>query len=387
MYRKIIQSAIQFIRTEPVLAVSCVLALVSMTQVPPDSGYADYINVRVIAILAGLMIVMTGLRNHGFFTLCAGRLLSKTRGAVSSAFVLVFLCFFFSMLITNDVALITFVPLTIELLGIMNRRDLCVRVVALQTIASNLGSMLTPVGNPQNLYLYELMGISFRQFVGFMAVPAALSAALLIAAVLLSVAACNGRHHMDDIEGSTFCGGRTADDDKPAKITALYIALFAVNVSAVLNLVPYYIAFAVTAVICGIADRKSLKIDYSLLATFAAFFIFIGNVGRIDFVADTLRQYVEGRELEAGIVISQFISNVPAAILLSGFTGNFRSLLYGVSAGGLGTLIASMANLISYKYIVRDSPSEAGSYIRVFTLQCMFFLVPLYIVMKVISGL
>lgn len=289
------------------------------------------------------------------------------------------------MVITNDVALITFVPLTIELLTLMNRRDLCIRVVALQTVAANLGSMATPIGNPQNLYLYDLMHVSFASFVKLMLIPTACSALMLILMISIST----GGHKAPTAAAPVAPAQPKSNPPRKlsGKLLALYAFLFALNIMTVLDIVPYYVSIAVTIAAVYVADRQALKIDYALLATFVAFFIFIGNMGRIEFIADFLRQVVSGRELETGIILSQGISNVPAAILLSGFTNNYAMLLYGVSAGGLGTLIASMANLISYKYVAREGDGMSRRYIIEFTLLCLIFLVPLYMVMKIIPQL
>ena len=365
-----------FVRRETVLTAAVLLAAVSMAFVPPDAQYVSYINYRVLAILAGFMVAMSGLERLGVFTEIARSLLAVARGARSTAAVLILLCFFLSMAITNDVALITFVPLTLETLQLMRRPDLAVRIVALQTAAANLGSMATPIGNPQNIYLFDRMGVSFPAFLRIMLLPAGVSLALLLLAVWLLI-----RENAPAPErGSP--ARRGAARKIPAWKLSVFLAVFALNVATVLDLVPYWLALPITAAAALAADRRALKIDLSLLATFAAFFIFIGNVQRIGAVAAFLRETVGGRELISGILLSQVISNVPASILLSGFTDRLRALLYGVSLGGLGTLISSMANLISYKYIVNAEGQSARRYLLFFSLLSVALLVPLFLVVR-----
>ncbi len=363
-----------FVRRETVLTAAVLLAAVSMAFVPPDAQYVSYINYRVLAILAGFMVAMSGLERLGVFTEIARSLLAVARGARSTAAVLILLCFFLSMAITNDVALITFVPLTLETLQLMRRPDLAVRIVALQTAAVNLGSMATPIGNPQNIYLFDRMGVSFPAFLRIMLLPAGVSLALLLLAVWLLI-----RENAPAPErGSPARRGTVRKI--PAWKLSVFLAAFALNVATVLDLVPYWLALPITIAAALAADRRALKIDLSLLATFAAFFIFIGNVQRIGAVAAFLRETVGGRELISGILLSQVISNVPATILLSGFTERLRALLYGVSLGGLGTLISSMANLISYKYIVNAEGQSARRYVLFFSLLSVALLVPLCLV-------
>lgn len=365
-----------FVRREAVLTAAVLLAAVSMAFVPPDAQYVSYINYRVLAILAGFMVAMAGLERLGVFTEIARSLLAVARGARSTAAVLILLCFFLSMAITNDVALITFVPLTLETLQLMRRPDLAVRVVALQTAAVNLGSMATPIGNPQNIYLFDRMGVSFPAFLRIMLLPAGVSLALLLLAVWLLI-----RENAPEPERGSPARRGTARKIPAGKL-AVFLAVFALNVATVLDLVPYWLALPITAAAALAADRRALKIDLSLLATFAAFFIFIGNVQRIGAVAAFLRETVGGRELVSGILLSQVISNVPASILLSGFTDRLRVLLYGVSLGGLGTLISSMANLISYKYIVNAEGQSARRYLLFFSLLSVALLVPLFLVVR-----
>ena len=418
----------QFIKKEPVLCCAVLLAILSAFWVHPDSEYIGYIDFHTLAILFCLMCVMAGLQKLGLFRWIAQRLLNRMHKTSQVVLLLVMLCFFFSMLITNDVALITFVPFTFTvgaLLGPETYRRMAFPVVVLQTIAANLGSMLTPVGNPQNLYLYGISGMGTGEFMGVM-----LPYSLLSLALLAGCCAVLGRNLAGNNEGgrngkgnnvvsgsgkddSDKVSGRGKDGDNKGvtgssngsgsnmpteedsvgfaetagqKVSvAVYLILFVLCLLTVARLVPLWVSFAaVVAGVCIIDWKVLARVDYCLLLTFVGFFIFIGNMGRIPAFAGLLQKLVAGNEVWVSILASQCISNVPAALLLSGFTDNVRGLLVGVNLGGLGTLIASMASLISYKYIAveaekKDLPGGKGRYFKYFTLANLCFLAALVI--------
>ncbi len=358
------EAVIQFIKRETVLTISGILALMSVFFVPVTGDYLGYIDFRVLALLFCLMGVMAGLQKIGAFSRLGCGMLKKTRSTGQLSFVLVFLCFFSSMFITNDVALITFVPFTILVLEMAGETSMMVRTIVLQTIAANLGSMLTPVGNPQNLYLYSLSGMGAAEFVKLMLPLSAISFFLLLAFVMVGKGRPVAAGQLD-MEFEPFQKGKFAG----------YMLLFVLALLVVVHIVPYQAAFAATVAGLFLLDRRIFrKIDYSLLLTFVFFFIFIGNMGRIDVVSQGLERILEGNELLTSIAASQVISNVPASILLSGFTDNIESLIIGTNLGGLGTLIASLASLISYKYYVRSAGSSKGRYLTAFTGYNVFFL-------------
>ena len=365
------EKIIGFFKGETVLCAAILLAVVSMFLVPPDAAYIGYVDVRTLAILFCLMGVMAGLQKTGVFRWIAQALLGRVKKAWQLVLMLVLLCFFSSMLVTNDVALITFVPFTFTVLtmaGPEARDRLIVPAVVLQTIAANLGSMLTPIGNPQNLYLYGKAELSLGAFVLLM-LPYS-----LVSLFILVVWGCvQARAYRAPIEVS-FSEKVGLSEKKVPLIT--YSLLFLFNLLTVARVIPYGLALAVTAIGLLLTDRRIfLSIDYSLLLTFVGFFIFIGNVGRLPAFYRLLQRIVAGHEVLAGVAASQVISNVPAALLLSGFTGDLASLIVGVNLGGLGTLIASMASLISYKLIVREKGEGKGAYFRYFTLANICFLV------------
>ena len=240
-------------------------------------------------------------------------------------------------------------------------------VVTLMTIAANLGSMLTPIGNPQNLYLYTASGRSFLSFVGLM-LPYTLFAAALLATVILC--AC---------PNPKISVALTEKQKRlPAKPLVLYSVLFFLCLLTVVKLIPATVLFPVVVAVLLIFNRKLLlKVDYSLLLTFAAFFVFVGNMGRVPALHAFILQVVTGHEQTVAIAVSQIISNVPAALLLSGFTENTDALIIGTNLGGLGTLIASMASLISYKQIALQYGAQKKRYLLLFTLWNVLFLAAL----------
>lgn len=356
--------------SDPVLLSAMAAAAVSAFFVPPSPKYLTYLDLRVLCLLLSLMLVVAGLQRAGAFDVIVDRLLRFAHNTRSLSAVLVGVCFFSGMLITNDVALITFVPLTVMLLTRARKTDLLIPIIALQTIGANLGSMLTPLGSPQNLYIYALSGMTVWQFIKTMALPSAISLVLLAAAVFLIKS-----RTIETPEKTRTIGVRK-------KHIITWAALFAVCLLAVVYIVPYGAALAVVAAAALLVDRPVLRrVDYGLLLTFVFLFIFIGNIKSLPAVSQALSSIVDGRELPVSIVLSQFISNVPAAMLLSGFTSDYPMLLTGVNLGGLGTLIASMASVISYKQYAAVSGARPGRYIAVFTALCLAFLAVLWPVM------
>ena len=381
------EKMIHFIKQETVLVVAVLLAALSALFVIPSKEYLSYIDWRVLGILLSLMIIMSGLKKTGLFDTIGSRLLEKTKNTRQLALMLVFLCFFLSMLITNDVALFTFVPFAMIILKKCRQEKMLIPVLVLQTIAANLGSMLTPIGNPQNLYLYNLSGMGMGEFISTMLPYTLVSGALLFAAVFI----CCKKEPITEVLPEP---ERGQDERQPVSETekirnavknVVYLTLFVLSLFVVVRVISFEIVLLLVLLIAFYMDRKVLKqVDYYLLLTFVAFFIFTGNMGNITIIRDTLQQLVTGRELGIGIIASQAISNVPAALLLSGFTTNYRSLLIGVNIGGLGTLIASMASLISYKLFAKEYNDRKGSYFSWFTVANVIFLIILVLLTKLL---
>jgi len=355
----------QFVEKETVLVVAFFLALLSCVAVRPAlSAMAGYIDFRVLGILLSLMLVVAGLQKVGVFDYIGVKLLVHVSDTRSLVMVLVLLCFFLSMAFTNDVALLTFVPFAIFVLEKSGHPELLVSAVVLQTIAANLGSMLTPVGNPQNLYIYQYYGLTLTDFVETVLPYVALSLTMLVVLVLLSKKE-EVRLSETDFAAVHVGWGRAG----------IYAMLFIVAIMAVLDFFHWTAVLMFIAGAIFIVDRDIFpKVDYCLLLTFIFFFVFIGNMGSIPFVRDLLGSLISGNEVMVSVVASQAISNVPAALLLSEFTENGRDLLIGVNLGGLGTLIASMASLISYKLYAHRYNESKGRYFIWFTVMNLAFL-------------
>ncbi len=351
-----------FIKNEIVLIVSLILAAVSAFFVTPNKEYIDYIDYRTLGLLFCLMSVMAGLNRLNFFKFIAEKMMSKVKSLTGLSLILGLLCFFTSMFITNDVALITFVPFTITALKLSGRLNKLIWIVTVETVAANLGSMLTPIGNPQNLYLFSAFSMTFKDFI-FNILPYALLSLVLV--VIFCLLTGGGEISIQNNENNY----------KFSKLhIAVYLILFLLSLLTVFHIIPYTVTLIITVAAIIIFDRKViLKVDYSLLFTFIFLFIFIGNLGKIESISDFLKNIVSGNEVAAGIISSQIFSNVPAAILLSSFTENAKALLIGVNLGGLGTLIASMASLISFKFVLKEKVS-IGKYILIFSIVNIVFL-------------
>ena len=366
-----------FIKKETVLTVAIVLAVISAVVVVPDAEYVGYIDFRTLSILFCLMAVMAGLQELGVFRKVAGMLLRRTHNTVQLVEVLVLLCFFFSMVITNDVSLITFVPFTFIVLRLSGEdavKKLAVPVIVLQTIAANLGSMLTPIGNPQNLYLYGKAQMSAEEFIMLM-LPYSLVSLLL----LVVCAAVTAKRSRIMVQGTITVPLEDRMESKTTErknyLLPMYVLLFLLCLLTVAHVVPYPVTLVIVAAAVLIFDRITItKVDYSLLLTFVGFFIFIGNMGRMPAFREFLQGIIGGREVMTSVIASQVISNVPAALLLSGFTEDVKALIVGTNLGGLGTLIASMASLISYKQVAGQIPAEKKRYFGWFTAANVAFL-------------
>ncbi|WP_034445068.1 SLC13 family permease [Butyrivibrio sp. AE2032] len=356
-------------KPDTVLTIAWVLAIISAFFVHPGKEYLGYIDFRSLGILWGLMVIIQGLKENAVFEKIAGVLLSKVKNGWQLSAVLIFMCFIGSMLITNDVALITFVPFALMILHDCNREDMMIPTVVLQTVAANLGSMLTPIGNPQNLYLYGLTGMGLGKFI-LTLLPYSLVSALLLVAALFLLTPDRQKSlstSKDSVITSNFGSKRQI---------IIYGVLFVIALLSVVRILPWYVFAIIVLVIVGGMDFKILfRADYILLLTFIGFFIFTGNMGNIGAISSFLQRVLSGREFAISIALSQVISNVPATLMLSGFTTNYKDLLLGVNVGGLGTLIASMASLISYKAYSKEYRENSGKYLLVFTAVNVVFLI------------
>lgn len=420
-YPFIMQRIFAFIRREAVFCIAALCALVSAFFVPPTAAYLSYIDWDTLFILFSLMAVIAALRDCGVFDRMAYVLCGHIHQLRLLCAVLVLLCFGTSMLITNDVALLTFVPFTLALLGAAASGRVVLRTVVLETVAANMGSMLTPLGNPQNLFLFSKMGIGIGRFMLIILPYSAVSLGLLclslrlIPRIHLSVsgvpaapaepaprtAATNGSVAPDGSAAadprvtsaagviSGGAGQRPPHGMQPRMVglpqsvqLTLYAVLFVLCLLCVLRLVPKWIAAVAVSGSLLCSNRKVLKsVDYMLLLTFAAFFVFTGNMAALPSVRAFLENAVSGHEFTVSLLCSQVISNVPATLLLYPFAQDVSPLLVGVNVGGLGSLVASLASLISFKLYAgarkRLSLPSAGRYLAAFTLANVLFLVVL----------
>ena len=341
----------QILRNDTVLCLAVLLAVFSSVFAAPKLSYIDF---DVLCVLLSLMLVVAGLKSISFLDWAAVELLNSCHSSRQVALALVGITYISSMFVTNDVALLTFVPLAL-VIGKALTMDM-ERIIILQTLAANLGSMLTPPGNPQNLFLFAHYHYTAGSFFSVMLLPCALSL------VYLGVLLWRGRSHELTLALAAL--------PKPARAgTLLLLALLALNIAAVLHVLDKKMALAVTIAAVFAFDRSLFKkVDYSLLVTFIGFFIFIGNISHSSLTLQ-LQQSLLGTATGtyfAALIASQFISNVPAAMLLAGLTQEADALLLGVNIGGLGTMIASMASVISYKLFMSEHPAQAGRYVRMF---------------------
>lgn len=376
-----------FFKKETVCCIAFLLAVVSMFFIPPSVNYFSYIDFRVLALLFSLMAVVRGFSSIGVFTRLGTLLLHKVHSLRMLSALFIFLCFFFSMLITNDVALITFVPFTILVLSMAEQKKFLIPVIVLETIAANLGSMLTPLGNPQNLYLYTISGLSIGAFIRTMLPYSFVSAVLLLIFILFlpkdTVFTANTVNSTNTANASNtsnvICETVNARKN-PRILFAAYLILFLLCLLTVLHILPYQIMFLLVLAGFLLLDYRVLKdVDYFLLLTFLCFFIFIGNMKQISLVHELISKLLVHHEVLMGIGASQIISNVPAAILLSGFTDDYSALLIGVNLGGLGTLIASLASLISFKFYTNSNGSDTRRFLGIFAFYNVIFLGGLFV--------
>ena len=351
-----LQQIKNFVEKETVLCIAAGCALLTMFIIPPDAEYLHNIDFRVLCLLLCLMAVVAGLKSIGTFQWLTYQLLRRIRSGSVLSITLVLLPFFCSMFVTNDVALIIFVPFTLMLLDQLGCRSSIVPVTVFQTVAANLGSMATPVGNPQNLYLYAFYNLDIQDF---FSVTLPLTAVSLVALTLAAIPLLPKKLPEQQLEPASVSGIREL---------LIYLCLFLLCLLTVFRILPYPITTAITVAVLALTDRKLLgEIDYMLLLTFVCFFTVSENLGRMDAVRGFLQQLLQWNTLLTAAATSQVISNVPAAVVLSGFTDQWQQLLAGVNIGGLGTPIASLASLITMKFYMAWPGAKIGKFLGYFT--------------------
>lgn len=362
-----------FARKNIVMLIALLLAIVTSCIVPPDKAYLGYFDFRTLACLLATLAIVCALKNAGVFYFLAQKTVMLFKTARASILALVYVTFLGSMLIANDMALLTFLPLGYLVLVHANREKYMRFTFVMQNIAANLGGMLTPFGNPQNLYLYSKFNIPTGTFMGIMAIPFAISVALITLCCVIFVKK----------EPLAYTGETVRPEPKR---TALYLVLFVLSIVMVFRVVPYYIGLPIILAVLLFADRRALKqVDYPLLLTFVFFFIFAGNMARIESVRAFFSALLVKNTLLVSVFSCQIISNVPSAILLSQFTDNYAPLLIGVNIGGVGTLVSSLASLITFREYCAHNPKESGKYLGVFSAFNFSFLLSLTGVMSLLG--
>lgn len=345
-----------FTRKNIVLIIALIAAAVTSIIVPPSSEYLSYIDFKTLTCLFCTLAVVCALKNIGFFTFLAHKIIAITGNIKLSVLSLVYITFIGSMLIANDMALLTFLPLGYYVLKDTKKEKYMAFTFIMQNIAANLGGMLTPFGNPQNLYLYSYFKIPTLEFTQIM-LPLFILATLLITALCL---VCIKSEKIKSIEFK--------NESLPRGKTVFYLVLFACAIISVFSIIPYTVGLIIITASLLFTDRYALcKVDYSLLLTFVCFFIFAGNMSRIDVVKDLFSFLLQKNTLIFSVISCQFISNVPTAVLLSHFTDNYPALLMGVNIGGAGTLIASLASLITFREFSSHHPEKITKYIGLFS--------------------
>lgn len=353
----------KFVRKNAVMFIALLAAVVTSFIVPIDKEYLGYFDYKTLTCLFCVLAVVCALKNINFFYILARKVVQLFKTARMSILVLVYITFIGSMLIANDMALLTFLPLGYFVLSTTGKEKYMAFTFIMQNISANLGGMLTPFGNPQNLFLYSKYEIPNLEFVKIMAPPFALSVILITICCIIFVKP----------------EPLSLTDEKinlPVKRTILYLILFALSIVIVFRGIPYWIGLIVIPVVLLIADRKALRmVDYGLLFTFVFFFIFAGNMARVELVRNLFSMLLNKSTLLFSVISCQCISNVPSAILLSQFTENYADLLVGVNIGGVGTLISSLASLITYREYVRHNPGKSSYYIGRFSIFNFSFLI------------
>jgi len=346
-----------FVKNNIILCIAWLIAVATVFIVPPDREYISYFDFKTLACLFCALAVVCALKGVHFFQILAKKIVCIFKNTRSATIALVYITFIGSMLIANDMALITFLPLGYFVLTQTNHKELMSFVFIMQNIAANLGGMLTPFGNPQNLYLYSYFDIPTLEFFKIMFLP------FLISITLITLCCMTVKKEPLKISE------REGDLKFNTKRTVVYLILFALSIAIVFNVVHFFIGLIIILVSLLYLDSDALReVDYGLLLTFCAFFIFSGNLARIDAVKNVLGMLVNKNTLLFSVLSCQVISNVPSAILLSHFTNNYPALLIGVNIGGTGTLIASLASLITLGQYSKYQPERVKNYILQFSL-------------------
>ena len=346
-----------------VLVIAAVLAIASCFIVKPDAQYIEYFDFKTLTCLFCTLAVICALKNIRFFTITAKKIVALTGNTRTLSLTLVYITFIGSMFLANDMALLTFLPLGYISLSATKKEKYMAPVFIIQNISANLGGMLTPFGNPQNLYIYTKFNIPTLEFMSIMVLPFIISIILFTVCCLF-------------IPKESLVINNEEDEKFDKKKTAFYLFLFAITILMVFRVIPYYICLPIVLISIMTTDKKALgKVDYPLLLTFVCFFLLAGNISRIEVVNAFFSSLLEKNTLLTSILSCQVISNVPSSILLSEFTTNYKDLLLGVNIGGVGTLISSLASLITFREYTSHVKGKTAQYLGLFTALNFGFLI------------
>jgi len=360
------KKVLAYLYKDKVFVVALIFAIGSMFFIAPSLDYLDYINYKVLIIMFTLMLAVAGIYETHFFDFVATKLVLHFRSIKWIGLVIIIVTFFLGMLLTNDAVLLTLVPFTIFITKHTKKGKYAVMIIILQTIAANMGSALTPMGDPQNIYLYAFYDIPFKDFLMTTAVVTLSGFFLVTVTAIIKIPhqACELNIVAPTVNWKRF---------------ALYMLIMANALLSVLRVLPETYTILITMILAMIYGRHLFKrVDYTLLLTFTSFFIFTGNLGQITWIKDSISHLLDSRlsVFFTGLITSQFISNVPAAVLLSTFTDRayWQPLLQGVNIGAMGTIIGSLASLITFKYVMREYRSEAKTYLKSYTIISIIFI-------------
>lgn len=362
-------------KLDPILKISFILMIISFIVSPFDKKFMLSVDFRVISLLFCLMLVIENLKETRLFDLASEYVINKFNTTRKLVIVIVVLSFVLSMFITNDVALITLVPFTVLLLkGVENKHTL-IDTVILETVAANLGSQFTPIGNPQNLYIYSHYNLGMTEFLSHMLMPSIIALVLILFSTIFIKEEALNNKISDNI-------------NIDIRLLSLWTLAFVLCLLSVVRILPYIYLVIILCFISICINKKSLKnVDYGILFTFIFLFIFVNNLLNIEYIKENIIPFLKSNIYVASIIFSQFISNVPASMLFAPLSDDWKSLIYGVNVGGLGTLIASMASIISYKIYSKADGADKTCFILRFGIYNFVLLMILSIIYAILINI
>lgn len=337
---------LKFFKTNFIFTISILAAIISCFFVLPDKEYLGYFDIDTLVCITLLLLVIAGFSNIQFFQKVARFLVKKFKNTRSIIMCLIFITYISALVNANDMSLLTFLPLAYIVLKYTNNLRYVAFTFIMQNIASNLGGMITPIGNPQNLYIYSYYDLTLLEFFKIMAMPTLLALILIITVCLFI--------KKIPLE---FKDEETTKFSIPKAIT--YACLFIITILVVLGVLPWWIATIIIIITLLICDIKAFAlVDYTIPLTFVAFFIFSGNLSRIPAIINVMESFINDYTFITAYISCQAISNVPTAVLLSKFTNNYAHLLVSVNVASLGIIFSSLSGVIALKEYIKVVKKE-----------------------------